>query len=277
MKQCFFCLILSAAFVISCKPPQPTVDATSSREEATPLVVLQKKNPDSVYFGTERLSDIGIESVGDVASFQLVVRNAPPDQKYMLSNRNLGGPIKPIYEYQADDDGTLGRQVSEGTMMLDNDVWLMFDFFRGEPVEYFLTSRDGATELVTTFVPYPIKATGKDGAEISVRRLVPDARLMLCEGDGFVPDEEVLVSSQSANERTVDVPYICRNGRFSMLLEPQAAGKSGGVAYIEVKRAAERLALEYDWGCQALNPKRRVANSSKMKQDALSKLPVDLD
>ena len=52
--------------------------------------------------------------------------------------------------------------------------------------------------------------------------------------------------------------------------------KTGGTAYIDVMRANERLMLEYDWGCEAVNPKRRQGNTSRIKPDALINLPTDL-
>jgi hypothetical protein len=268
MKQFFLTFLMAAGAILA---------SFFGHEELAAAPAQEEKNPHAIFFEAEKLKDTHIDPIGPVATFRLIVRNAIPDQKYILSSQNVGGPVKPLYEYEADDEGQLGRQLQDGTMMMDNDILLMFDFFKGESVQYFLESKDGSTHLKTTVIPYPIRAEGRNGAEVTLRRLTPDAKLMICEGDGFLPDEEIFISSQSARMRTTNIPFTCENGQFSVILEPQVSGKTGGLAYVDIRRAGERMILEYDWGCQALNLKRREADSTKMKLDAISKIPTDLD
>lgn len=229
-------------------------------------------NPYGSQFEAQRQQDVEIPKVGTVAAFSFIGRNFIPDQKVTLASQSLYGAIKPLYEYQADDDGFLGRQIPEGTMMLENDVWLMFDFYKGQPVRYWLYTKDGKVRISTLFIPYPIETQARDGAKISIRRLTPDARLVICEGVDFLPDERLFITTQAAGQMVANTPIACANGSFSMVLEPGASGKTGGKALVEVKRANERLVLDYDWGCEAINPKKRLAPAKYMEQDVLSKL-----
>ncbi|MCE5293126.1 MAG: hypothetical protein LLF94_00745 [Chlamydiales bacterium] len=253
-------------------------DSSSVKKGAVvPLVAQERElNPYGSFFTAERMPDTYIENVGPVATYRFVARKFPQDQVYVLASQSLGGTPQPIAGYEVDDDGHLGRQIEAGTLMLDNEMILMFDYFKGEPVEYWLCSNDATSRLGTSFVPYPISTEAKDGAIITVRRLTQDAGLVLLEGTDFNPDEEIAVGSQVGNMRTPNVPIRCRNGRFSMIFEPKDNDKSGGTAYIDVLRKGERLMLEYDWGCEAVNPKRRQGNTSRIKHDALINLPTDL-
>ena len=259
-------------FAAGCQARQQTSVTIEPKPFVVYPVEVVERNPYASSFAVERLPDTQVPKVGSVASFKFVARGFVPNSRITLANQSLGGPIKPICEFQVDDDGTLGRQVPEGTMILDNDVWLMFDFLRGEPIRYWLISADNKTRLSQLFVPYPLRTKGRDGAEVSLRRLVPDASLVLCEGDGFLPDEEVFVTSTSADKMIAQVPIVCAYGKFSMAFEPKRAGKTGGVSVIEIKRQYERLLLEYDWGSEAVSKKKVIASPNNMNSDTLQKL-----
>lgn len=237
----------------------------------------EEVNPYGSFFFAEREPDTFVENVGQVATFRFIGRRFTPDTKYIFASQNLGHPIKPIVLYEADDDGQLGRQVHNGTMMLDNESLLMLNYFRGEPVKYWLYTSNGKVRLSTTIVPYPIRVTARDGAQINIRRLTQDARLVICEGEDFLADEKILISSQSGAKRTSNVPIVCVNGKFSMIFEPGEDQRSGGIAYVDVQRFNERLMLDYHWGWEAVNPKKLLGNAAKIKPDALLKLPTDLD
>ncbi len=232
-------------------------------------------NPYNIVFRAQKFEDVSIENVGNVAAYQFIVRKAPLEMQFVLFCQSLGKPPTPVFEYEADDHGELGRQLGPGTMMLDNDLVLLFNFFQGEPVDYWLVSKDLKTVMKTSFVPYPIKAEGKDEASISIKRLVPDARLLLCEGDGFLPDERLLITTRSGDRCIPNIAINCVNGRFALLLEPEVAGKSGGTASLEVRRFHERLFLDYDWGSEALNKRKMIADANRMAADTLQQLSLD--
>lgn len=231
-----------------------------------------EKNPYGSQFEAYHHEDVDVPKLGKVAAVAFIGRNFIPDQKLTLASYNIYGIVRPIYELQADDDGYLGRQVPEGTMMLENEVLLMFDFFRGQPIRYLLYSSDGKVLLSSLFVPYPIETTGKDGAKVSLRRLTYDGRLMFCEGVDFQPDEVIKVTSQAAGIIVQDTVVVCENGVFTMVFEPGATGKTGGKAIVEIRRARERLFLEYDWGSEAINPKKRLAIEKYTSQDTMANL-----
>lgn len=251
-----------------------TKEATTLQpeERVSALSLYEQRNPHGIFFSADKFTDVYIKNVGTVAAYQFTVTRAPPGQKFSLSAQPLGGDVTVYAEYDVDDDGTLGRQVNEGTMMLNNELICMFDFWRAEPVDYWLISKDGSTVLKTTLVPYPIQTQGRDGAKITLRRLIPSAHLMLCEGEGFLPDEKIFATAQSVNQVAANVPLFCTNGKFSLLLEPAGKASSGGKAFLEIRRFSERLIVDYDWGCEATNDKRKIACSLKMDSDALVKL-----
>lgn len=276
MKNLIYLLILSSiGLTSSCQRPIHKDEKPSHASHPLPSND-RELNPNGSLFYAERVKDTYIENVGQVATYRFIARKFPPETKYLLCSQNLGSPLQPITWYDVDDDGQLGRQIEAGTLMLDNELILMFDYCRGEPVEYWLCSSDGNARLCSSFVPYPILAEGRDGATISLRRLTRDAGLVIVEGSDFNPDEAIMVSSQTGTIAAPSVPVVCGYGKFSMIFEPSAPGKTGGVAYVDVMRKGERLTLEYDWGCEAVNPKRRLGNTSRIKQDALLNLPTDL-
>ncbi len=268
--------ISTAALVSSCQHPTNT---PKLRKETSANILSGERemNPYGSLFYAERAEDTYVENVGSVATYRFIGRRFPEEHIYLLASQSLGGPMQPMAKYEVDEDGQLGRQIDAGTLMLDNEMFLMFDCCKGEPIEYWLCSTDGKARLNTTIVPYPIIAHGRDGAVISVKRLTQDASFALLEGEDFNPDEEILISTQSGTNRTSNTPVICTNGKFSMLLEPSVAGRSGGIAYVDVMRVNERLMVEYDWGCEAVNPKKRQGNTTRIKQDALIKIPTALD
>lgn len=277
MKHLIYLFVLFS--VTSCQKPEPPKPPPVVKIKKDTTVLLNsegERNPRGSVFFTERMPDTYVENVGQVATYRFIARKFPPESSYLLSSQNLGGIRQPIVWYDVDDDGQLGRQIEAGTLMLDNELILMFDYCRGEPVEYWLCSGDGDVRLSTTLVPYPITVQGADGAAVSIRRITPDASLVLLEGTDFNPDEKVLVSTQSGSKRTVNVPFICKNGRLSIVFEPGSPDRSGGTAYVDIMRRGERLSLEYDWGCEAVNPKKRLGNTQRIKQDALINLPTDL-
>ncbi len=274
MKKMIYVIALLALFISCQRPERPTL---KKKEIQTPLVSDRQINPHGALFYAERMDDTYVENVGQVVTYRFVARKLPSDTSFLLSNQNLGQALNPIGWYEVDDDGQLGRQIDTGTLMLDNEMILMFDYCKGEPVEYWLISKDQKTRLGTMFVPYPIKCESRDGAIITIRRLTQDARLVLMEGIDFDPDERIVISSQYGSSRTPNVPILCTNGKFSMIFEAASPEKSGGIAYVDVIRKKERMMLEYDWGSEAVNGKRRQANSSRIRHDALLKLPTELN
>lgn len=278
MRQLLFIAFL--AFTTSCTHTAITPDATQNVSvQNKPFVVrpldTEDINPYGVVFDVEPLNDVDVPKVGKVAAYGFVGRNFSPDQTVVLASQHINGTLKPLYEYMVDDDGTLGRQIADGMMMLENEVILMFDFFRGQPIRYWLYTKDGKVRVSRLVVPYPIQTTGKDGATISIRRITPDAKLALCEGYDFLPDELVLVSTQTGKDLIANIPISCPNGKFSIALEPGLSGKTGGKAYVEVKRTTERLLLEYSWGCEAVHTKSVIAPSRYVDQDTLQKLSLE--
>lgn len=265
---------------ISCSPNRPKEELAKKKTAPKPESLAspdREVNPHGSVFYADKQADTFIENVGMVATYRFVARKFLPEEPYLLASENLGSPLEPFAWYEIDDDGHPGRQIEAGTLMLDNEMFLMFDYCKGESVDYWFLSNDKKARLRATIVPYPITVEAKDGATISIRRLTPDARLVLLEGKDFDPDEKIWISSQSGSVRSSNVPVACPGGRFSMLFEPAQEGKSGGTAYVDVVRIRERLMLEYDWGCEATNPKKRMANTQKIKTDALIKLPTQLD
>jgi hypothetical protein len=244
-------ILISAAVFTGCAP-RPVIK-TDNQELVAAYIPPEEEvisNPKRVHFSIKKYKDIEVKNVGTVTAIQFVVRGAEPEKKYILWSQPLGRDITAVYEYETDDYGLLGRQIGNGTMMLDDDLLLMFDFFKGEPVKYYLTSFDKSTVLQAEFVPYPIVAEAKDEAIVTMKRLVPDASLLLCEGNGFLPDEHLLVTTQSGSKIVPSIPMVCKNGKFSFIFEPQVPHKSGGTGYIEIRRFSERVVLDCDWGCE---------------------------
>jgi hypothetical protein len=262
------------AIVISACTPKPFEknDSQKIAEAYSPPEENAFSNPTGMHFSVKKYKDVFFKNVGTVTAVQFVVRGATVGKKYILWCKPLGRDMKALYEYDTDDYGLLGRQLGPGTMMLDDDILLLFDFFKGEPVKYYLTSFDKSTVLQTEFVPYPICTTARDEAQVTLKRLVPDASLVLCEGEGFLPDEHLLITTQSGTVIIPNKPVICTNGKFSFIFEPAAPKKSGGIGYVEIRRFSERLVVDCDWGCEAFSKKKLFARSDLLEPEALLKL-----
>jgi hypothetical protein len=268
-----YSIILLFILTISCQRPEKKEEPPKPKTFA--LTEERERNPFGSVLVAQRTKDTFVENVGQVATYRFITRKFPTETRYLLATQNLGKPLTPYAWYDPDDEGQLGRQLDLGTLMLDQELFLMFDYCRGEPVEYWLCSSDSKARLCVELIPYPIKTEGRDGASVTLKRLTQNAALLLLEGFDFDPDEQIVVSTQVGNNHTPNVPITCTYGRFSMLLEPSCPGKSGGVGYVDVVRLGERLSLDFDWGSEATNPKKRLGNTSKIQQDALIKLPTD--
>jgi hypothetical protein len=270
--------VVFAAFIIfaGCTPRTKVNSDRPESKEALSVYIPPDENtfcnPSKMHFSVKKYKDVSLKNVGTVTALRFVVRGAKPEQKYVLWCQSLGRDVKPVYEYESDDRGLLGRQIGQGTMMLDDDMLLMFDFFKGEPVKYYLTSFDKDTVLQAEFVPYPLSVEAKDEAIVTIKRLVPNASLVLCEGEGFLPDEHLLITTQSGTTIVANTPFVCRNGKFSFIFEPEVPHKSGGTGYVEVRRFSERLVLDCDWGCEAFSKKKIMARSESLDAETLLQL-----
>ena len=284
MKGCFselhaIVFVIIAVF-LACTPRPQDEDVERPKSKAVLSAYIPPDenafgNPSKMHFSVKKYNDIPLRNVGTVTALQFIVRDAEPEQRYILWSQPLGREIKPVYEYEADDQGLLGRQIGGGTMMLDDDLLLMFDFFKGEPVKYYLTSYDKSTVLQVEFTPYPLRIEAKDEATVNIKRLVPNASLVLVTGEGFLPDEHLLLTTQSGTTIIPNVPIWCKNGRFSCIFEPEVPHKSGGTGYIEIRRFAERLVLDCDWGCEAFSKKKLLARSEGLDSETMLKLNSD--
>lgn len=127
----------------------------------------------------------------------------------------------------------------------------LYDFAKGEPMEYALISADQAVRAFTRVVLFPIEA--KDGeCVLSVQLGSREGDLFLVMGRGFEPEGDVTIESHSNGEVLRDRSRLSRDGKFATVVAPPVEGRHSGKASFTASGKGCNPTVEYEWGPPAL-------------------------
>jgi hypothetical protein len=119
---------------------------------------------------------------------------------------------------------------------------------KGEPKRFGLMSDDEShLKGFVEVVPFPNDATDK-GCRIESIIGTPNAELIYIRGNGFEPNSELIVDSQSYDEKHHDIAKAAADGSFFSAIMPSVLGKKSGTTAFEVKAKTCSPKLTFSWG-----------------------------
>jgi len=96
-------------------------------------------------------------------------------------------------------------------------------------------------------VPFPNDATDK-GCTIESVIGTPNAELIYVRGNGFEPNSELIIDSQSYDEKHHDIAKAAADGSYFSAIMPSVLGKRSGTTAVEVKAKNCNPKLTFSWG-----------------------------
>lgn len=117
----------------------------------------------------------------------------------------------------------------------------------GEPLRFLLRSKDNKVFIPGTLVPYPIASTDH-GCRLEARLAVPEGQAILIYGDGFSPNSEVLVQSDSAGELNEGKHTVDANGHVQFFDLPSVTGRDSGVLKDSISTKDCSVSISIPWG-----------------------------
>jgi hypothetical protein len=117
----------------------------------------------------------------------------------------------------------------------------------GEPLRLMLRTPDNKILIPGTLIPFPIEATDK-GCRLSAMLATPDGEAILIEGEGFQPNSQVLLQSNSAGERHDSQKPVDANGRVQFVDLPYVAGKGSGMLNSTISTKDCTVSITIPWG-----------------------------
>ena len=122
-------------------------------------------------------------------------------------------------------------------------------FARGEPVIYTLESEDLAYISSVKIIPFPIIAKDLEGRTLSLEMASSDAKLFILKLEGFKPNEQVQLISDSMGEKAEKKIQVLTEGTFQVILSPAIKGfRTGDGSYIVSGDSFGKLQVKFLWG-----------------------------
>jgi hypothetical protein len=128
-----------------------------------------------------------------------------------------------------------------------------YSFSKGEARVFALMTEDKSIIAYGKVILYPIQAK-QDSRRIWVELAATTGNLFIIYGEGFEPNEELNVTSNSTGEVVEYKGNANDNGRFTNVLLPAVAGKQSGLVTYTVVGKAGTLTVSFEWGPPALLP-----------------------
>lgn len=117
----------------------------------------------------------------------------------------------------------------------------------GEPLRLMLRSPDNKVLIPGTLVPYPVE-TAEKGCRLSAMLATPDGEAILIEGDGFQPNSQVLLQSNSAGELRQSQKPVDSSGHIQFVDLPYVAGKNAGMLNDTISTKNCTVSVIIPWG-----------------------------
>jgi hypothetical protein len=119
---------------------------------------------------------------------------------------------------------------------------------KGEPKRFGLVSDDQArVKGFVDVVPFPNATTDK-GCRLESIIGTPNGELTFIQGDGFEPNAELTIDSQSYDENHHDTAQAEADGSYFAVILPYVSGKKSGKSVWEVKSKSCDPKLTFSWG-----------------------------
>lgn len=117
----------------------------------------------------------------------------------------------------------------------------------GEPLRFLLRSEDNKVFIPGTLVPFPILSS-ENGCKLEARLAVPEGQAVLIYADGFPPNSEVSVLSDSAGEKKEAKHTADAAGHIQFVDLPFVTGKDSGVVTDSISTKECAVSVSIPWG-----------------------------
>jgi len=117
----------------------------------------------------------------------------------------------------------------------------------GEPLRLVLRSPDNKILVPGTLVPFPVESIDR-GCRLSALLATPDAEAILIEGDGFQPNSQVFLQSNSADEQRQSQKPVDAKGHIDFVDLPYVAGKDAGTLNDTISTKSCLVSITIPWG-----------------------------
>jgi hypothetical protein len=251
----FFAAILAMVFC-SCSQPH-----------------LKEQNPLGIIFECKKAEEVEVPEVGSVAVTGFQVQNVVPGQWFYLKREDYFGNLHSLYTFFSDENGRL-LAVKNKKIITALDLLRLFETnaLPGKRSKYWLVSQDGATIIMSSYIPYAIRTVANDGASLSLESIYDNSNVAI-QAEGFHPNEPLKTRSRSGEE-CIEQQCVCDpRGKILVLIDPRVIGKKAGTATFEViRQSGEVLKISYEWGPGVLSKEKIIAPWSKIPSDVVKKL-----
>ena len=162
-----------------------------------------------------------------------------------------GAFIKTLQGVTLDTEGRAicggGKETCQGNGPND-PVDLVVYAGKSEPKRFALISEDDAhLRGFVSVVPFP-NSTVDRGCSLESIIGTPNGELTYIQGNGFEPNEELTIDSESYNEKHHDVAKAEANGSYFSAVMPNVLGKKSGETVWAVKAKNCSPKLTFSWG-----------------------------
>lgn len=117
----------------------------------------------------------------------------------------------------------------------------------GEPLRFVLRSPDNKVLVPGTLVPFPVESAD-NGCKLSALLATPDGEAILIEGDGFAPNTDVLVQSNSEGEVRTSKQSVDANGHLQFVELPYVIEKDVGTLNDTISTKNCTVSVNVPWG-----------------------------
>lgn len=184
-------------------------------------------------------------------TYRLLASGYPIGKTFSLwAYSPLEEAVKIIDGFYVDDSGEMmggSFQPDSGTSALEKTDFHAFDHQLGEAFTLGLISDDSTVQAYAKAFPIPIEDR-QGNCHLYVELMTGDRTAFAAFGEGFFPNEELVIESRSDGEVIDSVHYADQNGNFAEYVFPEIIGKIGGVASYHVTGESCSVKVEYDWG-----------------------------
>ncbi len=189
------------------------------------------------------------DASGTVVVYSLTSVGLPADQTFTLWARNFSGEAASVVgEVRTDPAGKLVDAAGSPI-----DRFQVSRMALGQAVNFKLSTADESIKVFAKTIPFPLEATDGKGCRLSAELMSRDGTVFHITGEGFEPNEALVVTSSSEGEIMNLARTAEPDGTFApTILYPAVVGKTSGSASYRVIGSGCDLTLQYQWGPPAL-------------------------
>lgn len=231
-------LLLTSGCQMMPQPSQTTSQTTLQRLSADDWG--PRVNTPSIQFSVIEVKRTALITGSTMLLYSPAAGGLPPGRTVTLWLRRFDGTTLEIRTAEVNSAGTVALP----------DIALT-GYVKGEPLEVAIMSADKTVKAFAKVTPFPIEST-QGRCRLWLELASGDGMSFIARVEGFEPNEEVTVISQSDGETIETSRKLSTIGAANpTVLFPGVIGKEDGTARYTVVGRACNVSVEYDWGRKA--------------------------